>query len=190
MDYIEINGEKEKFKDINFLNIQSGLYLISDSGRIFYKKNREELKYYNITGYKGCSLKLKDGSYKKFLVHILVAKAFLKKTYKDKKFNRTLVHPHEFVKSVDNVRFLKYTNRVELSYKSILYYKYKDSNKKSYLETCAKYVYKLYKKNYNVDDILYVLEDYIKVKDINKFINNIINKKTYKYITDSLDILK
>ena len=189
---ITMNGKKEEFKKINFFKVASGMYKISNMGRVVFSSTGEEVKYGKSSGnckYKTCCLKLKDGSYKKFIVHILVAKAFIKKTTRDKKFRRDLIHCHEFQYMVDAAEFLKYSNKKEISLRYNLYKAYKDNNhnaNKTYLELCAKYVYILYKDKYNIDDIIYVLGDYIKVKNIRRFIDNVMKGKTYKNVIESL----
>lgn len=189
---ITMNGKKEEFKKINFFKVASGMYKISNMGRVVFSSTGEEVKYGKSSGnckYKTCCLKLKDGSYKKFIVHILVAKAFLSKTNRDKKFKRNLIHCHDFQYMVDAVDFLKYSNKKEITLRYNLYKAYKENNyssNKTYLELCAKYVYILYKDKYNIDDIIYVLGDYIKVKNVRRFIDNVMKGKTYKNVIESL----
>ena len=93
----KINGRYiyEKFYLIDFLDIKDNSYVISSFGRIFSLALNKELKATVDSAnnnYTAIMLRTNSGKDRKFPIHHLVARAFIKKTTQDKKMNRVYIH--------------------------------------------------------------------------------------------------
>lgn len=91
----KINGKfkSEEFYIIDFYGIKKDYYVISSFGRVFSLKANMEMKASTYSrSYPSITLQTEDGKHRTFLIHCLVARAFVPKSSSDKKLDRVFVH--------------------------------------------------------------------------------------------------
>lgn len=115
----EVDGktEYERFYLINFLNIKKNTYVISTFGRVFLFDSQEQLPVNRINNdHHYINLRLDNGNSKKFLIHTLVAYAFIPHTPDDIKLKRKYIHHKNWVNKDVYSWNLEWRNRTEISY--------------------------------------------------------------------------
>ena len=106
MIYIVINDEEERFIDLEYKNIRSNYYMISNYGNIIVKSTQKQIKpFISNSGYKRVGLCTnKHNKRKNYSVHVLVAALF---------YNKIPNH-NEHVNHVDGIKFHNYYKNLEI----------------------------------------------------------------------------
>lgn len=161
----EIDGkvEYERFYLINFLNIKKNTYVISTFGRVFLFDSQNQLPVTRLNnGHYVISLKLDNGKSKKFLIHTLVAYAFIPHTPDDIKLERKYIHHKNWVNKDIYSWNLEWRNRIEINYMTQI-----KNNDYTY-EKLKNIAIKLLKNNIPSGDIAKILDNKISNKEIRK----------------------
>lgn len=104
---------RECFRVIDFYNIKENMYIISSYGRIFSMHTGRELQPSINNEYKRLELMTIHGYKLNFLIHRLVAMAFIPKTEEDIRLNRDIVNHKNCVKVCNYVWNLEWTTSHE-----------------------------------------------------------------------------
>lgn len=173
-----INGEYvyERFYTIDFYGIKNNSYVVSSFGRVFSLINNIEMKITKRSnGYNVITLQTDIGP-RVFMVHCLVARAFVLKTVSDKKMNRLFVHH----KNWDN-DYNYYWNLEWRSIEEIAIIRKIQSNKEDINEDIlVNIICRLLESQTPIVDIFEIIERRISKDKISK----IKNKQIYTFISD------
>lgn len=105
MLYIIINDEKERFVDLEFKDVRSNYYMISNYGNIMVKATGKIIKpFISNSGYKRIGLCTKKNKRKNYSIHVLVASIFYNKIPNSK----------EHVNHIDGIKFHLYYKNLEI----------------------------------------------------------------------------
>lgn len=113
------------------------------------------------------------------LSHV-IADAFINVTDRDKKFHRDCVYNISKAKTDARYSNLKRHSRYEISV--IGRVKNMDINDDNYDEKLAIIVHKMMDRKYTAEDILYVIGDYLPIKNKRNMITRICNKEIYNWV--------
>lgn len=174
--------EKERFKYLEHKKVTPKSVIISSYGRII--SGDENVKIYMIykEGRPSPCVSITDNNLKtKTILTLshLIADAFIPLTDRDKKLHRNCICNKTKTADVRYTNLKRHSKR-EIAMLSAI--KKLDKDDSNYYEKAAIIVHKLMDDNYTADDILYVLEDYLSVKNKKEWISKIYNKETYSWV--------